>query len=175
MSALPQLPPYTVEAITPAHIASFSEAIDRVARERHYLAFLEAPPLAETERFVRDNIAQLNPQFVVVSEGRVVGWCDVVRNLSRPVYAHCGMLGIGLLPEFRHRGLGRELMQTTIDAAWRSDFLRIELTVRQDNRNAVALYKRMGFAVEGVHWDAVRIDGRGFPLLSMALRRDPEN
>ena len=85
------------------HIESFHRALDFVARERRYLAFLEAPPFESTQAFVLDNIKQGYPQLVAVSAGQVVGWCDVVPK-PRPIYAHVGVLGMGLLPEFRRQG-----------------------------------------------------------------------
>jgi len=47
----------------PEHIESFHRALDIVARERKYLALLEAPPLAETREFVMD----------LILSGRVAG------------------------------------------------------------------------------------------------------
>ena len=89
--------------ITQDHIESFHRALDFVARERRYLSFLEAPPLESVRAFVLDNIKQGYPQLVAVSAGQVVGWCDVVPK-PRPIYAHVGVLGMGLLPEFRGQG-----------------------------------------------------------------------
>jgi hypothetical protein len=86
MSAGGQHPPFE----------GFHDAVDCVARERKYLAFLEAPPLASTRQSVMNNIANGYPQFVAVADGTVVGWCDVIPK-ERPVHAHCGVLGIGLL------------------------------------------------------------------------------
>jgi RimJ/RimL family protein N-acetyltransferase len=162
----------TIPLIVPIaedHIAGFRHVIDIIAREREFLAFLEAPPLAETRRFVRKNIQKRHPQFVVLNAGSVVGWCDVVPNQTRRLHAHCGTLGIGLLPEFRGQGIGRRLMQRTIDAAFAWGLTRIELTVREGNSNAIALYKSLGFAVEGHHRNAIRIDGRHESTYSMAL------
>jgi ribosomal protein S18 acetylase RimI-like enzyme len=85
------------------------------------------------------------------------------------IYSHCGTLGIGLLPDFRGRGIGRRLMQQTIDAAF--GLTRIELTVREGNVNAIALYKSLGFETEGLHRNAVCIEGRYENLYSMALLR----
>jgi ribosomal protein S18 acetylase RimI-like enzyme len=163
---------YVISPIVEEHIPSFRAAVDTVAREKKFLAFLAAPPLQETTKFVLSNIAQKNPQFVVLSGGNVVGWCDVLRNTERPVYAHCGTLGIGLLPEFRGRGIGRQLMQTTIDAAWQCGITRIELTVREHNANAIALYRSLGFEFEGLHRNAVRIDGQYQNVYAMALVRE---
>jgi GNAT superfamily N-acetyltransferase len=102
--------------ITQDHIESFHRALDFVAPERRYLAFLKAPPLESTQAFVLDNISHGYPQRVAVSAGQVVGWCDVVPN-PRQIYAHVGVLGIALLPEFRWQSIGGRLIRQTLDAA----------------------------------------------------------
>jgi len=160
---------YGIIPIAEEHIPGFHAAVDAVAREKKYLSFLEAPPLEQTTRFVLDNIEQKNPQFVVLIHGNVVGWCDVVRNTKRTVYSHCGTLGIGLLPEFRGQGIGRQLLQTAIGAACQCGMTRIELTVREHNANAIALYKSLGFEIEGLQRNAVRIDGQYQNVYAMAL------
>src|SRR5262245_2398891 len=130
--------------IAAEHIEGFHRALDFVARERRYLAFLEAPPIESTRTFVLNNIEQGYPQFVVVSGGQIVGWCDVLPK-SRPVHAHIGVLGVALLPGFRRQGHGERLMRQTLDAARAFGLHRVELTVRQDNTNAIALYRKIGF------------------------------
>jgi RimJ/RimL family protein N-acetyltransferase len=162
---------YQIVPIAEEHIFGFRVAVDVVAREKKYLAFLEAPPLEEVTRFVLGNIERGYPQFVVLSGRTVAGWCDVIPNRTRVIYSHCGTLGIGLLPEFRGRGIGRQLMKQTIDAAFAFGLTRIELTVREGNVNAIALYKSLGFETEGLHRNAVRIEGRYENLYSMALLR----
>jgi RimJ/RimL family protein N-acetyltransferase len=157
--------------ITEEHISGFRAAVDAVARERRYLAFLEAPPLENVTRFVLDNIEHGYPQFVVVSADIVVGWCDVLPNRTRVIYSHCGTLGVGLLPDFRGKGIGRKLMGQTIDAAFAFGLTRIELTVREENVNAIALYQNLGFEIEGLHRNAVCIEGQYENLYSMALLR----
>ena len=127
-----------VVAISERYIEGFREALDIVAREKKYLAMLKAPPLAVTRRFVRDNLAKGNPQFVAVAGARVVGWCDV-RRLPMDATLHWGILGIGVVPEHRGSGLGRALMERTIAEAWKRGFTRIELTERADNERAAAL------------------------------------
>lgn len=144
--------------ITEAHIESFHRALDFVARERRYLAFLEAPPLDAVRTFILDNIRHNYPQLVALSDGNVVGWCDVLPN-PRPINAHVGVLGMGLLPEFRRQGLGKRLITQTLDAARAFGLHRIELTVRKDNAVAIELYKKVGFKVEGLQRHAVLVDG----------------
>lgn len=155
--------------IAEEHIESFHAAVDVVARERKYLAFLEAVPLEEMAVFVRNNIRTGNPQFVAVSENRVVGWADVIRNTGRPVSLHSGTFGMGLVPEFRDKGIGRALMAQTIEAAFALGLTRIELSLRESNVVAFSLYKKFGFELEGLHHRAVCIDGRYENKISMAL------
>ena len=118
--------------ITQDHIESFHRALDFVARERRYLAFLEAPPLESMRAFVLNNIKQGYPQLVAVSAGQVVGWCDVVPK-PRPIYAHVGVLGMGLLPEFRRQGMGERLIRQTLAAARAFGLQSGRTKVRENN------------------------------------------
>jgi hypothetical protein len=53
-----------IRRIAAEHVEGFHRALDQVARERKYLAFLEAPAVGETREFVTNNIAKGYPQFV---------------------------------------------------------------------------------------------------------------
>lgn len=159
---------FQILPIAEEHIEGFRSVVDAVARERRFLALLEAPPLAQCAEFVRGNLEQKNPQVVAVAEGLVIGWCDIIRN-TRPVHSHVGILGIGVLKPWRGRGVGRALLRAALAQAWTSGFTRVELTVREGNEGAVALYKDLGFAVEGRHINSVFVDGGYETVLSMAI------
>jgi ribosomal protein S18 acetylase RimI-like enzyme len=148
-----------VRPIAETDIDGFYKALDVVARERKYLAFTEAPPIDTTVSFIRNNVEKDHAQFVAVSDGVIVGWCDVIPANDRTCHAHVGVLGIGIIPAFRGKGLGRELMTAAIAKARAKGLTRIELTVREQNTNAVALYKKLGFELEGTKKNAVRVDG----------------
>jgi ribosomal protein S18 acetylase RimI-like enzyme len=154
--------------ITEEHIESFHQTLDVVARERRYLAFLEAPPLDSTRAFILNHIRQRYPQFVAISAGEVVGWCDVTPK-SRPIYAHCGVLGMGLLPRFRGQGIGTRLILRTLHAARARGLSRVELSVREGNVNAIALYEKVGFVTEGLQRNGVLIDGVYENVVEMAI------
>jgi ribosomal protein S18 acetylase RimI-like enzyme len=154
--------------ITQGHIEGFHKTLDIVARERRYLAFLEAPPLEATRAFNLDMIEQGFPQLVVLSAGEVVGWCDVTPK-PRPIYAHSGVLGMGLLPQFRRQGIGKRLILQALAAARAFGLQRVELTVRENNANAIALYKKVGFEIEGVQRNAILLDGTYENLILMAV------
>jgi ribosomal protein S18 acetylase RimI-like enzyme len=154
--------------ISPVHIDSFHRALDLVVRERQYLALLEAPPIEEFRGFVQNIISRGYPQFVALSVGEVVGWCDVLPK-TWPIYAHTGVLGVALLPPLRGQGVGRRLIARTLEAACAYGLSRVELTVRENNRNAIALYRKFGFETEGIKRNALKIDGRYENLVLMGL------
>ena len=160
-----------ITATSAEHSDSFHAALDAVARERKYLTMLEAFPLAETRAHVRDMIERTNPHMVAIAGDRVVGWCDITRHFF-PAHAHRGSLAMGLVPEFRGRGLGRRLIDAALGQARERGFLRVELSVHADNAAAIALYEKVGFVTEGVLKRAVYIDGRFLDTISMAILLD---
>lgn len=160
--------PIEIKQIEPHHIDGFHAVLDAVARERQYLAFLEAPPLEAARAFVETNLTRGSPHLIALSEGRVIGWCDITQP-NRSIYSHCGVLGMGLLPEFRGQRIGTRLIRAALDEARRIGLHRVELTVRESNARAIALYKSMEFRIEGVKRDGVRLDDRYENLLMMAV------
>jgi RimJ/RimL family protein N-acetyltransferase len=98
----------------------------------------------------------------------VVGWCDVL-PIDRPTRAHNGVLGLGVLAEFRGRGIGTALLREALQGARAFGLTRIELSVREGNSRVAALYGRFGFVREGVQRRAVRVDGTDEDLVCMAL------
>jgi len=160
-----------ITPITPADIEGFHRTLDLVARERRYLSFVEAPPLDSTRAFVLDMIAHGYPQLVARAAGEVVGWCDVTPK-SGPIDARIGMLGMGLLPQFRHQGIGSRLMVRALGDARAFGFSRVELTVYRSNANAIRLYEKAGFVIKAVQPAEAPGDQIDKTLLVMALSLD---
>ncbi len=154
--------------LTPGDIESFHHALDIVARERKYLSMLEAPPLEQTLQFVTGCIERGDPRFVALVRDEVVGWCDITRQ-DWPIHAHRGTLGMGIVPAYRGRGLGRKLINATLAQARKAGFVRIELSVHSDNAHAISLYDKAGFVREGVQRDAVYVDGEYRDAIVMAI------
>lgn len=137
---------------------SLRAAVDTVAREHRYLALLEAPPIEQVRAFVKRNVEHGYPQIIAVAEDAVVGWCNIP-PASRAVSAHVGDLFMGLVAEWRGRGLGERLLRHAVHAADMFGFQRIELGVFATNSAAAALYRKVGFVKEGIKRKAILIDG----------------
>ena len=161
-------PPLPIVPADPAYAASFRTCLDVIARERRYIAQVEAPPIERVEAFVRDNASSAGIQFFALDGARVVGWADIVPHWAYAL-SHCGSLGMGVHPDYRRQGLGRRLLAACIEKAWAKGLMRIELEARADNHAAIALYERLGFRVEAVKSKAMRFDDQYFDAVQMRL------
>jgi ribosomal protein S18 acetylase RimI-like enzyme len=157
-----------VRAITLADVPGYRACVGAVMRERKYLAYLEPFSLADTASFVAGNIDSGNPHFVADDAGRIVGWCDVSRERV-PTYAHEGLLGMGVLAEHRGRGLGERLIRAALAAAAASNFERVSLSVYGSNIRAAALYRKVGFVLEGTRVRGRKLDGAYDDVHMMAM------
>jgi RimJ/RimL family protein N-acetyltransferase len=157
-----------IQALQEAHFHSFWQALDSVARERKWLIFLEAPSYESSCAFLSAMMGQQGVMRLAMDGNSVVGWCDIRRH-DATIMAHCGTLGLGVIEGYRGRGLGKRLMQATLDAVLESDLgiERVELSVFSTNARAQALYQSVGFAEEGRKIDARRVDGVSSDLLLM--------
>ena len=159
-----------IRPIQPEDVEAYHSVLGLVARERKYLRFLEAPPLESTRAFVLSNIANGNPHYVVECNGSIVGWCDITRDTD-PSCLHVGTLGMGLHPDFRGQGIGEQLARCVLEDAFAKGFVRIELTVNSQNKNAIRLYEKLGFQHEGVMKAATLFDGEYRDVALMAVVR----
>ena len=129
---------------------------------------MQAPPLESTRQFVLSSLDKGNIHLMALDGGQVVGWCDVSR-LERDGFRHCGRLGMGLLPAYRGRGIGRRLMESAVSRARETDLQRVELDVYASNGAAIALYEKLGFVHEGVKRKGRLLDGHYDDVILMAL------
>ena len=159
--------PFSIESIADHHIEGLQAAIETVARERRYLAAARGFSVDEIRTFSASLVRDGGIQFVALSAERVVGWCDVRRHRFEG-FRHGGVLGIGLLQEWRERGVGTALLARTLEAASAAGMTRVELDVFLSNTRAVRLFERAGFVREGVKHRARILDGRVDDLLCMA-------
>jgi ribosomal protein S18 acetylase RimI-like enzyme len=108
-------------------------------------------------RWIFNMISRGNPFLVLEDAGKIVGWIEVRRD-TESGRKHNGLLSMGMLPAYREKGWGKKLLQEAINLSFSTDFLRIELWVRGNNTNALMLYHKMGFVMEGTRRNVTLLD-----------------
>ncbi|MGI2329043.1 GNAT family N-acetyltransferase [Planococcus sp. YIM B11945] len=105
--------------------------------------------------------------FVACENDRILGYL-MVQNEELQRVAHRAYLVIGVHSESRGKGIGRALFTYVLHWAKNKGLHRLDLTVIAYNHDAVELYKKMGFEVEGVKRDSLLVDGRYVDELYMS-------
>jgi ribosomal protein S18 acetylase RimI-like enzyme len=87
------------------------------------------------------------PCHVADDEGRLVGMVSAFPDDDDPRLTH--LIAIYVSPAARRRGLGGALVETQLAWARRAGYEHVALMVNAANRDAVALYERLGFRESG--------------------------
>ena len=113
------------------------------------IALWRACDLLRPQNDPRKDIARklrVNPEWFLVGEagGRIVG------AVMAGYEGHRGWINyLAVDPAHRRGGLGRQLMAEAERVLRAAGCPKINLQVRPDNRDVIAFYERIGFAVEG--------------------------
>jgi putative acetyltransferase len=130
----------------------------------------------DEERAFIEQTDQHDTWIMLVAEdlmhGEIVGFLTC-RGEARIARQHVVRLGIAVSKNWRGQGVGRQLMEAAIRWAGRHPRIRrIELDVAVENEGAVALYKSLGFEIEGRAVQALYKHGRYMDRYDMALLVD---
>jgi len=130
-------------------INSITEIMSSVASEGRY------SPALTISTSHKEHIAKAIKQrtsFGVVAElnGLIVGECDLSIGSNIETKPRITELGMNIRNEFREIGIGNAMMDFLIEQAKEKGYEKIVLSVLATNSRAINLYKKHGFAVEGV-------------------------
>jgi RimJ/RimL family protein N-acetyltransferase len=96
--------------------------------------------------------------FVAEYEEQLVGYMFAMGGTAKR-NQHSVYVVIGILKDYRGQGIGTRLFEKLEEWAVERKIRRLELTTVTRNVAGVALYKKMGFEVEGTKKDSLLIDG----------------
>ncbi|EJV85501.1 GNAT family N-acetyltransferase [Bacillus cereus] len=102
------------------------------------------------QKIVKTDSEEMKNLFLVVEvHNRIVGFsrCEG-SNLKR--LSHKVEFGVCILREFWGYGMGKSLLQQSIQWANENEVKKISLQVLETNEKAIQLYKKLGLEVEGI-------------------------
>lgn len=149
-------------AMTTYMAALSAEPLDTVTRR--------APPTEEEERAFISAAATAGATIFLASHGdTVVGLLDLWPGKG-PHDRHVWQFGMSVASAYRRQGIGRRLAVEAIERCRsQPNACRVEIEVVPWNAPAIALYKSLGFVVEGTKAKAINLRGRPEDLLLMAM------
>ncbi|WP_088043739.1 GNAT family N-acetyltransferase [Bacillus sp. EAC] len=114
---------------------------------------------------------QPNATILIAEEkGDFCGYLMVIGgNAQRK--KHTAYIVVGVLDEYRGKGIGTLLFQKLDAWSITHKIVRLELTVVTQNEAGVNLYKKMGYEIEGTKKKSLMIDGTVYDEYYMAKLR----
>ncbi|MBP7687034.1 MAG: GNAT family N-acetyltransferase [Thermoflexales bacterium] len=153
----------TIRFATPDDAAAFLALRHQVDEETRFMMLEpgERQSTVEQERERLINVARADNKqtFLAEEAGQLIGWLwanggDFRRN------RHNVHIVIGILEAHTGQGVGRRLFEACEQWARDKQLHRLELTVMTHNVRGIALYKKMGFEIEGTAQHAMQVDGQ---------------
>ncbi|TCD45660.1 GNAT family N-acetyltransferase [Streptococcus sp. X16XC17] len=168
------------EEAEPEDAQSIIEFMKDVAHETDAIVLEEDDfPLNHQQMavFLDDSLCRLDQLcFVAKMNGDIIGLINV-RTARTYTLSHIGDVFIAVKKAYWGHGLGRILLEETVEWARRNQVLkRLELTVQVQNERAVNLYHSVDFAIEGTKKRGARtIKGEWLDLYYMGLLIDEDD
>lgn len=158
----------TIEYASIKFYKSFCDAVTSVCKEEKYLASTTGFSYKQTKSFVEKIISNNFSQFYALENKRVIGWCDIIPR-EQELHKHTGVLGMGIISGFRHKGIGTELIKSTINHARLRGIERIELEVYANNLTVQKLYEKTGFVKEVIKRKGKKTNDQYEDIIMMGL------
>ncbi|WP_419881886.1 N-acetyltransferase family protein [Peribacillus sp. B-H-3] len=112
------------------------------------------------ERFLRAGNEGVTNIFIAEgNNGELIGYLMLLGNRNERA-RHKAYIVIGVAEQARGKGAGTRLFAECEEHARRLNLHRLELTVITHNEAAIALYKKMGFEIEGTKRDSLYFGGK---------------
>jgi RimJ/RimL family protein N-acetyltransferase len=138
-----------------AYGSSYEESV-----QRDVVYFSERIPEPESDDAI----------FVAEEAGQLVGMVVFMRDTPQKMKHIGNIYGVYIDAQVRGRGIGRLLMQHTIDHARQVSGLRqLALRVATTNTPALKLYESLGFKTWGTEPDVLFVNGRFYDEHGMTL------
>ncbi|WP_141433186.1 GNAT family N-acetyltransferase [Bacillus sp. 03113] len=142
---------------------SFLQLCKQLDRESKFMMYEpeERKATEDQQKNFIDSLLKEDQSIIFVCEvnGQLVGHLTAIRqNLHR--IQHSAYIVIGILKEFTGKGNGTKLFEQLEQWVFSKKLHRLELTVMAHNKAAIALYKKMGFEIEGTKKHSLVVDGQ---------------
>lgn len=88
-------------------------------------------------------------ELIATVGGKVVACAGIGKVGGKDKVRHRAEFGVSVLKDYWGLGVGRALTAACIECAKATGYAQLELDVVEDNENAIALYRKMGFVEYG--------------------------
>jgi len=148
----------------PSDALGLIEYFKQVGNETTYLIMDQSGlnlSVEEEEEYLKKANNSINTKyFLALAKGKIIGEV-AIKGHESPKTKHNVDLGITVLKEHWHKGLGSILIEYAVNyARITTEIKNIYLEVRADNESAIKLYEKHGFVKVGKMPDKILLEGK---------------
>ncbi|MBM7841301.1 ribosomal-protein-alanine N-acetyltransferase [Alkalihalobacillus xiaoxiensis] len=148
----------TVEKKDAEAFYQFQVKLDQEAEYMLYEPNERITTVRQIKKTIKDIKKMETSTIFIAEEGnRIIGYVGIYGSSLRRV-KHVGYISIGIIEAYCNKGIGYQLLTSSIQFAEETELKRLELSVIEENKRAIHLYQKCGFVLEGVRKKAVRIN-----------------
>ncbi|MDQ0258025.1 RimJ/RimL family protein N-acetyltransferase [Evansella vedderi] len=142
---------------------SFLEVNHQLDNETSFMLYEpgERKTTVEKQKIMLERVSKEKTSNIWVLEndvGKLVGYLALFgQTLQRN--SHSAYIVVGIIEDYQGQGLGKKLFIQMEEWAKEKGIHRLELTVMKHNYKALQLYLKMGFEIEGVKRDSLKVNG----------------
>ncbi|MGG4491890.1 N-acetyltransferase family protein [Metabacillus idriensis] len=143
------------------------QAVKSIIDSGTYIQKERARSIQEEADFISDMKEKNNLYLGVECKGKIVGIARVIRG-ELEMKKHTGLFRTWLSDSAQGLGIGKELMNATLEWCRTNNLHKLCLTVFASNEIALKLYQRYGFVIEGTQRDQAILNGKFDDEIHMA-------
>ncbi|UCZ55275.1 GNAT family N-acetyltransferase [Bacillus shivajii] len=133
--------------------------VQDIIQQGRYIQKEKVRTIEEEQSFIQEMIEKDNMYVAVDIGGHVVGIARLIRG-DLKMKRHTALFRTWLSKDAQGKGLGKKIMEYTLEWGRIHQLHKICLTVFAENKVAKQLYERYGFVTEGVQREQIYIDGK---------------
>lgn len=133
--------------------------LDQETRNMMYEVGERPTDINQTREMLQQLKEQGSLMLIAEENGELVGFLSAERGCYQRI-RHTAYIVIGILQEYRGKGLGTALFKALDRWSLENQIKRLELTVMCHNEAGLHLYQKNGFEVEGIKKKSMFVDGQ---------------
>ena len=150
-----------------ADLPAIVEIYNATVPTRLVTAELELTTVEARLPWFREHSPEQYPFWVAELEGCVIGWLDFKKFLPRCAYRGTAEISVYVDEKFRHRGVGRRLLEQAIARAPSLGITALIGLIFGHNEPSLTLFQRLGFERWGFFPSVAQLDGVDRDLVAM--------
>lgn len=145
------MPALTLREVRPEDAAILREIDVRVVEDGRGVVRLprDVRDLSAFADNIRSMLGSEDKHFLVAEYDGIVAGEGTVRRYPVSLCRHVALLALQVDPRYQGKGVGRAIAEALVQWSDARGISRLELNVRGDNTRAIALYRSLGFSIEG--------------------------